>query len=161
MRTRTTLVVLLALTMLVAVAAMPTAAYTYNRGAAENYAEIYVINPNSAYRYFDEDCASFVFQALYAGGITETGKYWYGNDYAWYYDWGYRPGYSHTWSVADDLYDFLDLSGRASRVSVDPPYCSKFEVGDVIQIDYDWGDTWDHTMTVTGKADTKQIKTPL
>jgi len=129
---------------------MPVAAYTYNRYAADNYAETYALNPNPAYRYFDEDCTSFVSQCLYAGGLTETGKYWYGSDYAWYYDWGYRPGYSHTWSVANELYGFLDKSGRADRVSVDRPYYPKFKVGDIIQIDSNNDGWWDHSMIVTG-----------
>ena len=145
---RTMVVTTLLLTLLCAMVA-PAAAY--NRYAAENYAETYALNPNPAYRYFGEDCTNFVSQCLYAGGLTETGKYWYGSDYAWYYDWGTRPGYSHTWTVANELYDFLDKSGRASRVSVDAPYCYKFDPGDIIQIDSDNDGWWDHSMIVTGE----------
>lgn len=98
-----------------------------------------------------KDCTNFVSQALLAGGFTETGKYQYWSDYAWYYDWGNRYyGYSQTWAVANELYDFLDKSGRANRVSVDHPYYPKFQVGDIIQIDLDNNGWWDHSMIVTG-----------
>jgi len=131
--------------------AIPAAAYSYNRYAADNYAETYAINPNPAYRYFSgADCTNFVSQALYAGGLTETGKYQYWDDYAWYYDWGYRPGYSNTWTVANELYDFLDKSGRADRVSVDHPYYPKFQVGDIIQADWNNDGHWNHSMIITG-----------
>ncbi len=150
-KTKTIVVATLLLTLLCAMIT-PVSAYSYNRYVAENYAETYALSPNSAYRYFTgADCTNFVSQALYAGGLTETGKYQYWNDYAWYYDWGYRPGYSNTWAVANELYDFLDKSGRANRVSVDAPYCYKFDPGDIIQIDNNNDGWWDHSMIVTGE----------
>lgn len=144
-----------ALAIIFVLAASATvSAGSYNRYAAGSYAEKYAENPNSAYRYFNKDCTNFVSQCLYAGGWTETGKYRWYSDYAWYYDWGARPGYSHTWTVANELHDFLGKSGRADQVLVSRPYYPKFRVGDIIQIDYKdsngrygW---WDHSMIVTG-----------
>ncbi|MDF1498069.1 MAG: amidase domain-containing protein [Patescibacteria group bacterium] len=148
---RTVLVATLLIIMAFCVVATPASAYNYNRYVADNYAETYALNPNSAYKYFDgADCTNFASQVLFAGGFTETGKYQYWSDYAWYYDWGTRPGYSNTWTIANELYDFLDKSGRADRTSVDHPYYPKFQVGDIIQVDWNNDGYWDHSMVVTG-----------
>lgn len=146
-----TVAVVTTLVVVFCLMATPAVAYNYNRYAANNYAETYALNPNPAYKYFDGvDCTNFASQALRAGGFTETGKYQYWNDYAWYYDWGTRPGYSNTWTVSNELYDFLDKSGRANKVSVDHPYYPKFQVGDIIQADWNNDGRWDHSMVVTG-----------
>ncbi len=123
---------------------------SYNGYAARDYALQYAINPNPAYRYFDLDCTNFVSQALLAGGWTETGKYNYASNYAWYYDWGTRPGYSNTWTVANNLYYFLSYSYRAYPVGLaHKPWYNYFSVGDIVQIDYTKDGSWDHSMIVT------------
>lgn len=138
------------LVAIVAMVAMPAGA-SYNRYNAEKYAEKYAKNPNPAYRTFDLDCTNFVSQALLAGGWTEVGKYAYWSDDAWYYDGGSRPWYSNSWAVADSLYRFLDRHpGRATKLSVGHPYSTRFQAGDIIQIDYDRNGRWDHSMIVTG-----------
>ena len=54
----------------------PTPAKLYNRQAAVSYAQAYKNEPNSPpYYYFPSDsgdCANFVSQALYAGGIESN-----------------------------------------------------------------------------------------
>lgn len=50
----------------------------YNRYLALNYIEKYAENPNkSRYPYYEkDDCANFISQILYAGGMTELGNKW-------------------------------------------------------------------------------------
>lgn len=88
--------ILLAVAIL-SIMATAVSAGSYDRYAARNYARAYAENPNPEYRDFTNsggDCTNFVSQALLAGGWTEIGKYSYTSSYAWYYDWGYRGGYS-------------------------------------------------------------------
>jgi len=158
LKTRTVVVSLLTLTMLVAIAVVPAAAYTYDRQAAANYAYNNAYN-NVPWSWFynshDGDCTNFVSHSLQAGGWRETGKYYYWRSSAWYCDWCNNPaGYSRTWGAANNLYRFLGSSGRADQLSVGHPYYPRFKVGDVIQMDGVNGKSangvWDHTMIVTG-----------
>lgn len=73
----------------------------YNRTKAAQYARDYAINPNPAYPYYplqepyNGDCANFVSQALFAGGMPmRTGG---SNDSYWYSNSG---GVSPTWKGA-------------------------------------------------------------
>lgn len=153
--TGTVVIATLLLTLLCAMIA-PVAAYSYNGEVAANYAY------NNAYNYvpgtsvFKDpggDCTNFVSHSLQAGGWRELGG-WYTSNNVWFYNYPYRYGYSHTWTVADRLYDFLTYSGRAYPVSV--KYRKHLlQKGDVVQIDYkdnngNYG-SWDHTMIVTDK----------
>lgn len=126
---------------------------SYNRNTAASYAYNNAYNDvpwSSWYRANGGDCTNFVSNALQAGGWTETGKYFYTSNYAWYIDWNYPPGYSYTWGAANNFYRFLFYSGRATSVSSP----DQLKIGDVVQMDGVNGQaadgTWDHTMMVTG-----------
>ena len=61
------------------------AAYNYTPSAAAAYALTYAYNYNSNYTSYKGkggDCANFVSQCLYNGGITKTSK-WYPDSYQW------------------------------------------------------------------------------
>lgn len=147
-------VIVIAMIVAMIVAVMPTqvAAYTYNRHSAVNYALKHAYSPNPDYKYFpNADCANFVSQCLHAGGWPEQGKYCCGSSSSWYYDWGWRPGYSNTWAVANDFGRFVSIySGRGYAYSLaHKPWHQYFKIGDIVQIDKDKNGKWDHTMIVT------------
>ncbi|MEA1936876.1 MAG: amidase domain-containing protein [Patescibacteria group bacterium] len=147
--------------MLVAIAAVPAAAYTYNRQAAADYAlnNAYKNVPGSwHFRDNGGDCTNFVSHSLKAGGWREIGGWSHTSDDVWFYDYPYRYGYSHTWTHADKFYHFMSRTSRANPVSV-KRNSYLLQVGDVVQIDYkdrygNYG-SWDHTMIVTAKAGNK------
>jgi len=147
--------------MLVAVTAVPAAAYKYyDRQKAADYAYNNAYNKvPGTWRFSGTgsggDCTNFASHSLQAGGWEEVGGYWYTSSRAWWYDYPYRYGYSHTWAVADRFRNFLDCSGRAYPVAVSRRM-SSLEKGDIVQMDYkdrrgNYG-CWDHTMVVTGKT---------
>lgn len=81
--------------------------YAYNATKAVKYADTYVSNPNSAYRKFTFDCTNFVSQIMHAGGLNMNGN--------WYYNG--RNDYSRTWTIADDLKNYLKNNYGATRLS--------------------------------------------
>ena len=138
--------------MILAVVPIEAEAYTYNRQASKNYALKWWNSANPGYKNFgSDDCTNFVSQCVRAGGWPERGKYKYWSSSSWYYDWGRRPGYSNTWTVANDFSKFLAIySWRGRMYSLrHKPWNRYFQVGDIVQIDYSRDGRWDHTMIVT------------
>ena len=141
----------------------------YNRTKAKLYIDTYWKNYNSAYPSFHGgggDCANFVSQVLYAGGIpwVEDGN---PNHYTWFTNWYCKPGASNkdgdkrislSWKVAasfkkhwekraakqvvisykDAINNMLDLSNQVF-------------IGDPVQFCYASGVPY-HTLIVTGYA---------
>lgn len=79
----------------------------YSRTAAVSYALTYALHPNPFYRYFPivndngGDCANFLSQCLYAGGLMMDNVWWYKhsvNNNTRYDRW------SMAWAVAHVLY---------------------------------------------------------
>lgn len=91
---------------------------------------------------FDADCANFVNNALYKGGLQMNPR--------WYSRWNILNGnvngkwwdHSTSWTVAKDLYDYLLGSGIAQLVGIRPSTCKDARnglcPGDLLF--YDWGD---------------------
>ena len=151
-KTVKTIVVATLLIALLCAVATPVAAYTYDRNAAADYAYNNAYNdvPGSwRFEYSGGDCANFVSHSLKAGGWREIGGS-YTSDDAWFYNYPYRYGYSHTWTLADKFYRFMSRTSRANPCSV-VRYSHLLEKGDVVQADWDRNGVWDHTMIVTGK----------
>ena len=71
------------LTMLLFFPALkPLRAFAYNPGAAIEYAQKYAYDYNSDYKNYNSsggDCANFVSQCLYAGGLAMTDGWHYRN----------------------------------------------------------------------------------
>ena len=146
------MVTVMIVAMIVAVIPTQAVAYTYYRQSAVNYALKYAETPNPNYKYFpNADCTNFVSQCLHAGGWPEQGKYCSGSSTSWYYDWGWRPGYSNTWAVANDFGRFVSIySGRGHAYSLaHKPWAQYFKIGDVVQMDKNRDGRWDHTMIIT------------
>ena len=64
---------------------LTVSAYSYNASAAVDYARQYWNNYNSAYTNYNSvggDCANFVSQCLYAGGLEQDDR-WYNGSAAW------------------------------------------------------------------------------
>ena len=97
--------VLLAVALFAAISPAASA-YTYDGDAAKRYADTYALSHNSSYRQFSGDCANFVSQCLYAGGLQQ-------ND-TWFYKNGYFAGigYSEAWATADTLKNCLLYTSR-------------------------------------------------
>ncbi|XOB42666.1 MAG: amidase domain-containing protein [Candidatus Nealsonbacteria bacterium] len=128
----------------------------YDRQTAVNYARDYCYNRNPAFRDFGpDDCTNFISQCLLTGGWTEIGKYQDQNLFAWYYDLGYKPFYSNTWAVANDLGQFIINSGRGYKYSLYQGNIDGYvendqlQIGDVVQIDFNKDGRNDHSTIVT------------
>lgn len=127
---------------------------TYNPTSAVNYAKTYAYHNNTAYITYQNDCTSFVSQALNWGGWQHIGG-WYTDDNNWWYSpnrilaWGDKTQ-ANSWIVTNDFYWFARNSGRATNAN----YFSDLRLGDVIQMNYTkvngvLNGILDHTMIVT------------
>lgn len=86
--------------------------YTYSYTDAVAYAQRYATSYNPAYENYNSiggDCANFVSQCLYAGGLPMTDK--------WYYRNGSRTG---SWSLADGLFKYVSENCGTAIVNSDP-----------------------------------------
>jgi hypothetical protein len=129
---------ILSLSCLLLILAIPSVvnAGTLNHSAVRAYAYNYAKDYNRNYRSFGNDCQNFVSQALSAGGWSYTSEWWYFSFYQ-----------SLPWVNANDFYNFVKRSGRATLTN-DP---TQLEAGDILQVDWDGGGSIDHSMIVTRK----------
>ena len=90
--------------------AMAGQALAYSGPGAASYADKYALGSNTIYPQFSDDCTNFVSQALHAGGgYNFVGSTSTTDDQQWWIH-GTRTGgwvWTHSWSVAHDLYTFL------------------------------------------------------
>lgn len=131
-------------------------AFAYNRQGAVDYARA---NWNSwvpCSWYFmtrGVDCTNFVSQTLYIGGWwIQRGSEQTTNQ--WYFRNAFPRDYSNSWTLVNNFRDFVINSGRGteifpsrSEVTFRP---TRFQAGDVMQIDWTGDGTYDHTMFITG-----------
>jgi hypothetical protein len=131
----------------------------YSGSAASSYATKWAKSTNPAYGTLGrDDCTNFVSQAMEAGGW----KYVWGSDICderksnsvWWFKRNQCRRWirsnihaSHTWGGAENFYQFLDTSGRGTKLKA----ISDLEVGDVLQRDHN-DNTIHHTMVVTKKG---------
>ena len=135
---------------------------SYNASAAVAYADKYALNYNPNYSNYNSvggDCANFVSQCLYAGGLTMA------NDWYWY-SYSNRSG---SWTVVPNLKTAMVNRGYQAVYisSYGTSSFSSFSAGDVIM----FGSGQYHTMICTGKDsagrpyynahNTDQYHTPL
>ena len=117
------LAIVLALTMMIGVIPMSASAasYSYNPSAAASYAIKYAYNYNTNYTSYKGkggDCANFVSQCLYNGGIAKTSSW--------------KPD-SYQWINCGGLKSFLCSTLGCSYIS--QPSASQISVGDVMYYD--------------------------
>lgn len=141
----------------------------YNRNKAKAYIDAYWQNYNSAYPTFHGgggDCANFVSQVLYAGGMpwVDDGR---PNHYTWFSNWYCKPGATNkdgdkrvtlSWKVAASfkrhwekraakqiVISYQDAINNMTDLS------KQIFVGDPVQFCYANGVSY-HTLVVTGYA---------
>ena len=118
---------------------------TYNAVAAAEYAKRYAINYNKEWWFYSSggDCANFVSQALFAGGMPMTST-WHCYD-SNIHNCRMTAACDYTWIRAQQLCDYLiSIGGQA----ITNPSASDFSIGDAVF--YDWnGGRLDHSAVVT------------
>lgn len=147
------LVVVLTLTISI------TTAFAYNVSDAVDYSDDWALdrNPNWPNFWLHGDCANFVSQCLYAGGIPfDTLGSISDKECWWCEEDPYSSGgwdYTSTWSVAPDLWDWLIHDNHGSYIGSWGPSeqsnsNASIEPGDVILYDWDSDASKDHTSFV-------------
>ena len=120
--------------------------YTDNSGAMNGkYNSTYnIYKQQNPYKYIGYDCANFISQCLYAGGLNATSN-WYpvyrGQDYR-------KVSGGTTWVSASDLFTYLRKQGfNYARVN---SRLSNIHKGDIVFIDFDNDGYADHSTICTG-----------
>ncbi len=117
---------------------------TYNATAAAEYARRYALNYNKEWYFYVNggDCANFVSQSLFMGGMPMTAR-WHsydGNTYAYLMDNDY------VWIRCHDLmYYLISIGGER----IDNPSASDFEIGDAVFYDWNLDGKINHSAVVT------------
>lgn len=116
----------------------------YNATAGVEYAKRYALSYNREWYFYSSggDCANYVSQALYAGGMKMDGT-WHSMDYN---NTGYRMD-NYAWIRAHELMDYLVSQGGTKIYN---PSVDQFSLGDVVFYDWNRNDYMDHTAIVTG-----------
>jgi hypothetical protein len=116
----------------------------FSHSAAAAYARKWANPGNPAYPPFDNDCTSFVSQAMLAGGWTMLGGDVFDRkrDDVWWYGQSKFTRASYTWAGAENFAHFIAASSRGSR-ELD---LMKLEEGDVIQIKFSGKSEIGHSM---------------
>ncbi|MEE1261865.1 amidase domain-containing protein [Ruminococcus sp.] len=141
---------------------------TYNRSNAINYAahNFRRTTGSKMFRYLgnDRDCANFVSQCLYAGGIRMSN--------GWHYF--LRPfgkdTYTYSWTVADNQYRYFKLWGFTKYVITITKkiyndkknlkrLISNYRIksGDLLYMDFNADNRMDHATMLTGHSDCKEL----
>lgn len=120
----------------------------YNPRLAVQYAERYWNGYNPAFLHFSDDCTNFISQCLWAGGMPmvfskSPAKGW------WYRRQGRRHTWSHSWAVAQSLYNLLRHGGPSGKVT-QVARAEDLSPGDVICYDFEGDGRFNHNVIVTG-----------
>ena|GEM_PF-2577499 len=127
----------------------------YNGQAAAAYATKWAYGFNPYYSSFEGnggDCANFVSQALFAGGLDMTSK-WYSyqaiNTKA-AGGTGAQPGVSYAWIRANELYNYVHSNISNDVRRGDTIDNGSFAIGDLLFYDWNGDAKIDHCAIVTG-----------
>lgn len=121
----------------------PTTRAGYSKSRCEEYAATYGYNINNNYCWFDYDCTNFVSQAIYHGGLAQS-AHWYYNS---------CNDYSRSWTVVQDLRDFLmNHTLTAGYYEGPPDYPSGVGIGGTL-IQYSNGSEWKHSAIIREVTD--------
>ncbi len=119
----------------------------YNMEAAIAYANKYALSYNSAYYNFASyggDCANFVSQCLYAGGMPQTVGSIYGTN-GWFYV--NASNRSATWTGAGHLRNWL---ANNYGVLINSPTAEQIYPGSPVFYDWEGDGSWDHATICVG-----------
>jgi hypothetical protein len=137
----------------------PLAALAYNGTTAASYADQYAMTYNATYPSFANtggDCANFVSQALYAGGLLQRTAPTYTGTASWYMTQVHTKkwSYSTTWINAQSNEQFLSqvpgVTVVANVTGAQPGQVipSNASQGDVVFYDWTNDGTFDHESIV-------------
>lgn len=120
-------------------------AATYSPSAAVAYAQQYAYNYNSQYHNFNPDggdCANFVSQCLYAGGLQMTD--------GWYYN-GNASNYnrSTSWTYCPAMYNYFKSAGYTI---IENPSSDQVYVGNPMLYWNSSKGRWGHAGICTGRS---------
>ncbi|MCP4746199.1 MAG: amidase domain-containing protein [Desulfobacteraceae bacterium] len=122
--------------------------HSYDRSDAVSYAHTWAHGRNSAYGDFSSmggDCTNFCSQVIRAGGAPMDS----GGSYIWYY-----YGYSNrapSWTGVNQLYSYLAGNSYTGPVG-SLTSTSGVQTGDIIQLDFDGDNSYDHSVVVVYKS---------
>ncbi len=117
----------------------------YDREAALNYAIKWALSRNPAFYDYSQlggDCTNFASQVLLAGGAGMN----YHSTLGWYYIDPNRK--SPSWTGVNFLYNFL-VSNQTKGPFGNVTNPTNVEVGDLIQLSFQGGPHFNHTLVVT------------
>ncbi len=117
----------------------------YNREAALYYATKWALHRNPKFYDYSNlggDCTSFASQVLWAGGAIMN----YQPTLGWYYIDPNRK--SPSWTGVDFLHNFL-VANRTTGPFATEVNPTVVEVGDLIQLSYQGGSRFNHTLIIT------------
>ncbi|MBP0966561.1 MAG: amidase domain-containing protein, partial [Oscillospiraceae bacterium] len=124
------------LTMLLFFPALkPLRAFAYNPGAAIEYAQKYAYDYNSDYKNYNSsggDCANFVSQCLYAGGLAMTDGWHYRNS---------GSDVTGSWTGCTSMHRYFESAGYTI---IENPSSAQLIPGNVVLYAKDNSGTWNH-----------------
>ncbi len=116
----------------------------YNRNAAVAYAKKWAYRRNPEFYDFSKlggNCTNFASQCIYAGcGVMN-----YTPIYGWYYI--SLSDRSPSWTGVNQLYNFL-VNNKGSGPTAEAASLSQIRNGDIIQLEFDGDDVFDHSPVV-------------
>ena len=120
----------------------------YQREKAVEYARTWAYRRNPLYYDFQNlggDCTNFASQVLYAGsGIMN-----YTPTFGWYYV--NLNNRAPAWTGVNELYRFL-VNNRGAGPQGRVVSLQEIEEGDIIQLQFGYGDSFDHSPVVVNKG---------
>ncbi|MCY0869028.1 MAG: amidase domain-containing protein [Firmicutes bacterium] len=113
------------------------------------YAQRWWNSRNPDYPQFENDCANFVSQALFAAGHPMT----FSDDRAtgWWFRRDPQTDWSFSWSVAHALVAYLRLTAEGECPAAVREHAQDLDEGDVIAYDWSGDGRYDHVALVTGR----------
>jgi len=123
--------------------------YDYDRDKALEYARKWALGRNPKYADFQNmggDCTNFASQVIHAGGCPMNY-----NKYGWYYR--NLNDRAPAWTGVEYLYRFL-ISNKGVGPFAEEVDLKDVEIGDIVQLQFGYDDTFDHTPVIV------QIKYP-
>ena len=115
----------------------------YNRDLAVAYAKKWALLRNLKYGDFEEmggDCTNFASQVVHAGGCPMNY-----NKFGWYYD--SLNNRAPAWTSVKYLYQFL-INNQSTGPVAEETDMETIKPGDLIQLNFGWDDSYDHTPVV-------------
>jgi len=121
----------------------------YNRMAAVNYAHTWANSQNNSYRSFEDDCANFVSQSIYAGApVMNTGSMgWFNGTLI----------AGSAWINVGDQWNFLISNTGKGPVAMDNTHLYGIDFGDLIDLWNASTKSYHHAIIITKIGETGDL----